>query len=51
MKPSEILRNLADMIDARQQSERPIGAPGALSPRIMPQEPEVEMVDNIRLLM
>jgi hypothetical protein len=46
MKPSEILRNLADMIDARQQSERPIGAPGALSPRIMPKEPEVEMVDD-----
>jgi hypothetical protein len=46
MKPSEILRSLADMIDARQQSERPIGAPGRLSPRIMPQEPEVEMADD-----
>jgi hypothetical protein len=46
MKPSEILRNLADMIDARQQSERPIGAPGRLSPRIMPKEPEVEMADD-----
>jgi hypothetical protein len=46
MKPSEILRNLADMIDAKQQSERSIGAPGRLSPRIMPQEPEVEMADD-----
>jgi len=24
MKPSEILRNLADMIDAKQQSQRPL---------------------------
>jgi hypothetical protein len=46
MKPSEILRNLADMIDAKQQSERPLSASGRLSPRIMPQEPEVEMADD-----
>jgi hypothetical protein len=36
MKPSEILRNLADMIDAQQQS---ISEPGALAPEIQPEEP------------
>ena len=48
MKPSEILRSLADMIDAKQQSN-PLGEPGALSPRIMPQsdyEVEVDSDDN-----
>lgn len=37
MKPSEILRSLADMIDARQQAAKPLGASGALNPRLMPQ--------------
>jgi hypothetical protein len=37
MKPSEILRSLADMIDARQQAIKPLGASGALNPRLMPQ--------------
>jgi hypothetical protein len=36
MKPSEILRNLADMIDAQQHS---ISEPGALAPKIQPTEP------------
>ena len=49
MKPSEILRSLADMIDARQQSN-PLGEPGALSPRIMPktdfESEEVDTDDN-----
>lgn len=36
MKPSEILRSLADMIDAQQQS---IGEPDALAPKIQPNEP------------
>ena len=36
MKTSEILRNLADMIDAKEQS---IGAPGRLSSQIQPKQP------------
>ena len=44
MKPSEILRSLADMIDAKQQqSASIIQSPRALSPRLMPSsdiEPE-----------
>ena len=36
MKPSEILRNLADMIDAKEQS---LSQPGALAPEIQPTEP------------
>ena len=45
MKPSEILRSLADMIDARQQAVNPMSEPGALSPSIQPAiqvEPEHE---------
>jgi hypothetical protein len=36
MKPSEIIRNLADMLAAKEQS---IGQPGALAPKIQPKEP------------
>jgi hypothetical protein len=39
MKTSEILRNLADMIDAKQQQGQSIGAPGRLSPKIQPKQP------------
>jgi hypothetical protein len=47
MKPSEILRSLADMIDARQQATDPMSEPGALSPRIQPAiEVEPEHEDN-----
>lgn len=40
MKTSEILRNLADMIDANERLAKPIGAPGRLSPDIQPKQPE-----------
>ena len=47
MKPSEILRSLADMIDARQQERqqeiKPLGASGALSTRLMPQSAPVDV--------
>lgn len=43
MKPSEILRSLADMIDARQQAIKPLGASGALNPRLMPQTAPVDV--------
>ena len=46
MKPSEILRSLADMIDAKQQATNPIEEPGALSPRIMPQSDYEVEVDS-----
>jgi hypothetical protein len=47
MKPSEILRSLADMIDARQQAANPMSEPGALSPSIEPAiEVEPEHEDN-----
>jgi hypothetical protein len=36
MKPSEILRGLADALDAKEKMMRPISMAGALSPRIMP---------------
>ena len=39
MKTSEILRNLADMIDAKMQQSQSIGAPGRLSPKIQPKQP------------
>jgi len=39
MKTSEILRNLADMIDAKEQQGQSIGAPGRLSPKIQPKQP------------
>ena len=39
MKTSEILRNLADMIDAKMQQGQSIGAPGRLSPKIQPKQP------------
>ena len=39
MKTSEILRNLADMIDAKEQAGQSIGAPGRLSPKIQPKQP------------
>lgn len=42
MKTSEILRNLADMIeviDAKGQQDQPIGEPGKLSPKIQPKQP------------
>jgi hypothetical protein len=38
MKISDLLRNLADTIDAEEAPE-PISAPGALSPMIAPAEP------------
>lgn len=37
MKPSEILRSLADMIDARQ-TEKSLGATGAVNPKVMPKD-------------
>ena len=47
MKPSEILRSLADMIDARQQAANPMSEPGALSPEVEPAiEIEPEHEDN-----
>jgi hypothetical protein len=36
MKPSEILRGLADALDAKEKMMQPISMAGALSPRIMP---------------
>ena len=39
MKTCEILRNLADMIDAKMQQSQSIGAPGRLSPKIQPKQP------------
>jgi hypothetical protein len=39
MKTSEILRNLADMIDAKEQEGRSIKEPGRLSPMIQPKQP------------
>jgi hypothetical protein len=47
MKPSEILRSLADMIDAKQQATDSMSEPGALSPSIQPAiEVEPEHEDN-----
>ena len=40
MKPSEILRGLADMIDARQNARKPLGGGGELNPRLLPQASE-----------
>jgi len=36
MKPSEILRSLADMIDAKQASRTTLSQPGALASKIQP---------------
>jgi hypothetical protein len=36
MKPSEILRKLADMIDGQQAGD--LGAPGGVDPRVMPKD-------------
>jgi hypothetical protein len=45
MKPSEILRGLADALDAKEKMMRPISMAGALSPRIMPKPMMPSVVD------